>query len=455
MRFNTFGNDHISSKWGVWPAGFLGFFAGGLLWIGWAVGSGTGHPSEMMLWAEQGESAPSGGPPALSVYPSEPQDSTPKGMVYLPGEFEPQEAIVLPAGLLAQRYPQLLAAMLEAIEEHTAVVGLVSDARQRDKVEKLLADRKTLRRGLRLVEIPHNTLWIRDYGPIFFRFPDAHPGAYDAEYPDPRRRLDDAVPARLAALFGASVFPLPMVLEGGNFLTNGRGIGLTTTQAVLRHGGPSASEASFRQFLYQYLGIDSLVILEPLAGEPTGHVDMFACFTAPDTVLVGQYDPKEDPENAAILDRNAAALAGCRTSAGPLRVIRLPMPTHRDGVWRTYSNVVFANRVLLVPVYPTVDPAGSEKALETFRHAAPGRKVIGIDASELIGAGGGLRCITLGVPSPGHGGPLGAAIGGGSALAWSRKRLPMSNAISFWEAIPSFSWSFTGRGFCPSATNRP
>lgn len=395
----------------VCMAGVLAVVCGALECLCWASGPGI-EQSPWTMFLGQNDGPPGSLPDSYGE-----NGAVQHEPVYLPAEFDPQEALVLSAGLLAQRYPPLLVQIVEALQGHTSVVGLVSDAQQREKAEKLLAAQKLLGRGVRLVEIPHNTLWIRDYGPIFFRFPDTHPGAYDAEYPEPGRRLDDAVPVKLAALFGASVFPLPMVLEGGNLLTNGRGLCLSTTAAVLRHGGPSATEASFRQVLYQSLGIESLVILEPLSGEPTGHVDMFACFTTPDTVVVAQCDAKEDPENAAILDRNAAVLAGCQTSAGPLRVVRIPLGPHKDGVWRSYTNVAFSNRLVLVPIYPATDPAGGTKALEIFSRALPGWKVMGIDASELIRAGGALRCVTLGVPAPTEARSLRAAVGHAFPLA--------------------------------------
>lgn len=353
--------------------------------------------------------------------------------VHLPAEFEPIEALVLPAGLLAQQHPDLLVQLVEALQNHVRLVGLVSSTCQRQAVEKFLAERKLPSRALRLLEIPYNTLWLRDYGPIFFRLADAYLAAYDAEYPDPHRRLDDAVPGRLAAVFGASVIPLPMVLEGGNLLSNGQGLGLTTSVAVFRQANGSASEASFGQLLYQHLGIDSVLILEPLAGEPTGHVDMFACFTAPDTVLIGQYDPKEEPANAALLDRNASLLAGCRIPSGRLRVVRIPMPPHQDGIWRTYTNVIFANRLLLVPIYPTADPLGSQRALEIYRRLLPGWKVVGIDSSRLIPSGGALRCISLGIPALSPAGSLEAAIGGQARLAWPTRRAEI-HPRGFWAA---------------------
>ena len=97
-------------------------------------------------------------------------------------------------------------------------------------------------------------------------------------------------------------------------------------------------------------------------------------------------------------NRNAQRLEGLPTPHGPLRVIRIPMPPHKDGNWRTYTNVVFANGALLVPVYRGVDRAGREKALELFARLLPGWQVIGIDCTTLIQGGGALRCISTGVP---------------------------------------------------------
>ena len=137
----------------------------------------------------------------------------------------------------------------------------------------------------------------------------------------------------------------------------------------------------------------------PLEGESTGHVDMFCAFLKMDLAVVGRYDPAEDPENAARLDQIAEDLAGLNTRTGPLRIERLPMPDHRDGFWRTYTNVVFANDVLLVPIYPAYCPDLDEEALAIFRRLLPDRRVVGIDASELIKMNGALRCITMNVPT--------------------------------------------------------
>ena len=149
-------------------------------------------------------------------------------------------------------------------------------------------------------------------------------------------------------------------------------------------------------------GARQIVALEHLSGEGTGHIDMYACFTSPDTILVGEYDEFVDPDNAAALDRNAARLAEVPIGSGKLKVIRVPMPTNQDGVWRSFTNVIFANGTLLVPAYPDVDLSGGERALAIYCRLLPGWRVFGVDVSTMARHQGGLRCVTLYVPETGE-----------------------------------------------------
>jgi agmatine/peptidylarginine deiminase len=153
-----------------------------------------------------------------------------------------------------------------------------------------------------------------------------------------------------------------------------------------------------KKLLREHFAFETVSMLKMLAGEPTGHVDLFATFVAPDVVVIGDYPSAADPENAKILDENAALLSKLTTPVGPMKVTRIPMPSHAGGVWRSYTNVIFANGKLLVPQYPNIDPATDAKALEVFRSLLPDWEVVGIDASSLIVKHGALHCISLNVP---------------------------------------------------------
>jgi len=142
-------------------------------------------------------------------------------------------------------------------------------------------------------------------------------------------------------------------------------------------------------------GASEIVYLDTLHDERTGHVDLFAAFTDANTIVVGDYGDT-DPVNAAILDRNAERLSKVVTASGPLRVVRLPMPPRGKGHFGgTYTNVVFANGVLLVPTYPDSPRAMEEQVMATYHRLLPGWDVIGIDATALVPFGGALRCVSL------------------------------------------------------------
>jgi agmatine/peptidylarginine deiminase len=84
-----------------------------------------------------------------------------------------------------------------------------------------------------------------------------------------------------------------------------------------------------------------------------------------------------------------------------MQIVRIPMPSHRDGNWRTYTNVIYANGVVLVPQYPDSDPALDKVSLNVFREALPDWTVVGIDCSKLITKRGALHCIARNVPNLG------------------------------------------------------
>ena len=86
-----------------------------------------------------------------------------------------------------------------------------------------------------------------------------------------------------------------------------------------------------------------------------------------------------------------------RTPNGPLKVVRIPMPARRHhDIWGgTYTNVVFLNKVLLVPTYREIEADLQEKAFDVFRQALPGWQIIGIDCSPMIINGGALHCVTM------------------------------------------------------------
>ena len=316
----------------------------------------------------------------------------------LPADFEKHQAIVLAGGWLAPKAPEVLTAIVREARKRTPLVLLVSSAAEQDRIAEMLAKRGLPEDAVRFLKVSTDSGWVRDFGPIFLCTKQPALGAVDAAYGKPEREHDDAAGAAIARAFGVEPFVTTLVWHGGNLLSNGQGLLVTTTQSINANIEFGVPLHMITRFAGDRFGVKQIVVLEHLVGETTGHVDMFACFTSPNTILLGKYSASVDPVNAALLDRNAARLAKVRMGRDKLTVARIPMPSNADGIWRTYTNALFARGRLLVPTYPDVDPTGGRRALAIYRRILPGWEVQGIDCSDLARHQGGLRCLSTYVP---------------------------------------------------------
>jgi agmatine/peptidylarginine deiminase len=286
------------------------------------------------------------------------------------------------------------------VHDHITVYALVGFKQERDDVARLLLDAGLPGGCVTFFYLPVASMWTRDYAPL--SAVDAGGGVtfLDAAYRGEGAAQDDDVPQRLGADFGVRVVDLPLTMEGGDLLSDGEGLCLTTRRLLARNQEERGfSPERVWALLQTHGGFTDWFPLPSLSGEPTGHIDMFATVIAPRTVVIGRYDPAVDPDNARWLDWSAQQLATRPTSRGPVTVHRIPMPPHDDGIWRTYTNVVFANGVLLVPAYPDKCPELDEEARGVFARLLPDWRVVGIDAASLIRRNGALHCVTMGLPS--------------------------------------------------------
>ena len=226
--------------------------------------------------------------------------------------------------------------------------------------------------------------------------------ALDAIYGRQDHPPDEWVPRYLAGYFRLPVVDVPLRVPGGNLLANGEGWVFTTSQLIEFNAKDGYSQTEIGEILGRYYGATNWVVLKPLVGEPTQHVDMFLTLVAPDVAVLAQIDPEVDPVNARLLDDAAAQLAKVKTRSGPIKVVRVPMSSHEDGNWRSYTNVIFANGTLLVPTYPDVSPDMDRKALEIYSELLPEWRVVPVDASSIIQNHGSLHCISVNVPPLGR-----------------------------------------------------
>lgn len=324
----------------------------------------------------------------------------PTGMA---GEFEPQSAILLGCNELVRFHEAFFVDFVAATHESVRLIGLLSDGDDRRAAEELLGRAGLDADAIELIELPVLTMWVRDYGPLFTRDADGKPAIVDADTSTRGGQLDpadgdDSSPRLLAEMLGLRCINTPARIEGGNLLTNGRGLVVSTTTLAAENLDPPAVTA-LESTLADDLGLRRWVYLRPLEGEPTGHVDMFVAFVAPNVAVVGQMDPDADARNAAILDEAAELLAREQTPLGPMEVHRVDMPAPAEGVWLTYTNVVFANGTLLVPSYTGVDARIETRVRELYATLLPGWTIKPLACDSVIELGGAMHCLTMNIPA--------------------------------------------------------
>ncbi|MFH1530338.1 MAG: agmatine deiminase family protein [Pseudomonadota bacterium] len=309
-------------------------------------------------------------------------------------EFEPVQAMVMrPGGSISQFHQGIL----QGAAGHVPLIVLFHETGQAGGLEVELDDLGLDLDGFQLLDVGDtDAIWTRDYGPISHVTLDGEIGFADFRYYH-GRHWDDAIPAKLAASWGVNAFRPSMSYEGGNFMADAQGTCYATEKIYQQNAGHTKSEVD--QWMSEYAGCKQLVTLIWPKGLGTGHIDMFAKLMDETTVILGEYDPALQPQNAAILDDNAALLEALTTAGSKsLEIFRIPMPWDETKVWYTYTNALILNDMVLVPVYSKFKDLEAQ-ALEVYEAAAPQLSIWTVNSDSIIPSGGAIHCVTMTVPA--------------------------------------------------------
>lgn len=319
-------------------------------------------------------------------------------------EFNPQSALLIGANELVRYHQPVFKDIVKAIQGRIPIIGFVNDDDEAEIGRELLDKAGLPVNSVYFIKHSLDSMWIRDYGPMFARWSDGNVKIVHATYDNPDengpRTRDNNLAAYIGNVIKIEVEYMPLTLEGGNILGNGDGLMVTSTQMIDRPENRRYTLQQIGNLLQTYLGCRTWVYVRPLEGEPTGHVDFCLTFIRRNLVVVGKYDKAYDPVNAAILDEIANTLKGQQTSMGPMMVERIPMPPRTaEGDWRSYCNVLIINGVILMPSYTGVDPALEAEARETYKRLMPTWKVETVVSDSLVKKRGVLHCIGITIPS--------------------------------------------------------
>ena len=262
--------------------------------------------------------------------------------------------------------------------------------------------------GIDLTPVPLSDGWMRDIGPTFVTNRAGEIAGIDWIFNGwgglhDEFALDAEVAAEVLKTRGFPRFPAPIVLEGGAFSGDGAGTLLVTEECLLHPSrNPGKSKAEIEEVLAEYLGVKAVIWLgRGYEGDETGgHVDEVACFVKAGTVMLQMTSNPEDVNYLTQHD-NLARLKSARDANGQaIEVIEIPQPARREQGGRrltlSYINFAFANGGLIMPSFgdPCDDPV-----FRIFSGLFPDRKVIQLQADDLVVGGGGIHCITQQEPA--------------------------------------------------------
>lgn len=285
-------------------------------------------------------------------------------------------------------------------------INVNDDAMEAD-LRKKLARRKVMK-NVFLHRFPTNDAWCRDHGCIVLKHiktgkliaTDWIFNAWGGKYPSAK---DNRIAKKMADFLGMECFSFPIVMEGGSIDVNGQGAMLTSERCLLnKNRNPHLNKAQIESLLKANFGVKQILWLnDGIVGDDTdGHIDDIARFTDPNTIVTVVEENKAD-DNHAICEENLARLRSFRNLEGkPFKIVTLPMPKpvyyrKDERLPASYANFYIANKIVLLPVFGC---AQDKEAVKILKPLFPGRKIIPLDASQIIVGLGTCHCLSQQIP---------------------------------------------------------
>lgn len=335
----------------------------------------------------------------------------------MPAEWESHQAIALSWPHNPRTWPGKVEAVRDAyvnfireILESEEVWLMISHPQMQDDVIRRLRLGRVNDSRLKFFNHHTNDSWIRDYGPICVYDDQKNlcvsdwifNGWGDKYNQWENYSADNNIPHFLARHLSAKHLPQDLILEGGSIDVNGKGTLITSESCLLNENRNHLhTKTHITQKLNEVLGARHILwVPEGIVGDDTdGHIDDTVRFVN-ETTLVCAFEPNTNDENHEPLKKAYHALNQQFDQDGrPLTVVKLPMPSplihEGERLPASYANFLICNEKVLVPIFKCKEDV---YALGILQDLFPGRKVIGIDARDLVIGYGSLHCLSQQIP---------------------------------------------------------
>jgi len=295
-----------------------------------------------------------------------------------PAEFEPMEGVLI-------RYPfgisfQIIAEMSEAVE----VITIVASQSEANYVESLYVANGVDIDNTSYLIAPSDSYWTRDYGPWFIFTGSDELEVIDFTYNRPRPN-DNKIPGVFANDQGLTYNNMPLTHAGGNYMTDGQGISVSTNLVWSENTGYTHQEID--EIVEEYLGVTTYHVVQDALGEYIKHIDCWAKFLAPDKIMIikvsSSHSHYDEIEEAVQYFENQTSCYGT-----PFEIERVYAHLQEP-----YINCLILNTKVLIP---TTGSQWDDDAIEAYENAMPGYEVLGFSGS--WSNTDALHCRVKGIP---------------------------------------------------------
>lgn len=205
---------------------------------------------------------------------------------------------------------------------------------------------------------------------------------------------DDAVNIALAQQLGLPLISMPLYLTGGNIMTDGHGLAVSTRQ-MLDENALVCDEECFFSNTTDQMGLFNYMIVENPETYGIQHIDCYAKFLDEETVLVKSV-AEGHPEYHCI-EGLAEFFEGEQNCYGvPYNVVRINCGSYNGNEVAAYTNSLILNKKVFVPMFGI---ATDDLAIQTYQEAMPGYEVLGFYYDEWYYYDA-LHCRTMGLFDP-------------------------------------------------------
>lgn len=227
-------------------------------------------------------------------------------------------------------------------------------------------------------------IWIRDFAPV-----RTAAGTFKFRYQPAYLRRQDALSIERGFMHwfrsvGLEASPLDLILDGGNFVYNGRDSAIITERVL--EDNPARTRAEIHRNIQTELQLEHLAIIPEGPREKTGHADGMVVWLSEEILRVARYT---EPDRSGVLGALDQSLPG-------VELVELPFePTGEmwqgwESAGGVYVNALSTENALYVPRFGL---AADDSAVRTYQSFAS-KAVIPVETGREVRLGGSVRCLT-------------------------------------------------------------